>query len=74
MSSVSRAGQYLGTIFKLLGVSSVCVGGGAVGYAWYDPTFRKAFEENVPYSKKFFEHVSVYLPLSDFLPLRKELE
>ncbi|XP_076468715.1 MICOS complex subunit MIC60-1-like [Babylonia areolata] len=53
--------SFLGTIFKLLGVATVGVGG-TVGYAWYDPNFRKTLEDNVPYSKEAMDTIFASLP------------
>lgn len=39
---------------KFFGLTTVA-SGGVVGYAWYDPRFRKQIEDNVPYSKEAFD-------------------
>ncbi|XP_035829456.1 MICOS complex subunit MIC60 isoform X5 [Aplysia californica] len=56
---------------KFLGVSVPLAGGGTVGYAWYDPEFRKQLETNVPYAKELLENV---LPASEAeaAPVRPE--
>lgn len=36
--------------------------GGVLGYAWYDPNFRKYLEDNVPYSKDAIDYFFQYLP------------
>lgn len=51
----------MGTVFKLLSVATVGAGG-TVGYAWYDPKFRKTLEDNVPYSKEAMDAIFTYLP------------
>lgn len=51
----------MGTLFKLLSVATVGAGG-VVGYAWYDPKFRKMLEDNVPYSKETMDTIFEYLP------------
>ncbi|KAL8567933.1 hypothetical protein ACOMHN_059055 [Nucella lapillus] len=56
-----EGGSFFGTVFKLLSVATVGAGG-AVGYAWYDPTFRKTLEDNVPYSKEALDAIFAYLP------------
>ncbi|RUS78484.1 hypothetical protein EGW08_013772 [Elysia chlorotica] len=43
--------------FKFLGVTIPAVGGGILGYAWYDPEFKKQVESNIPYAKDVFEAV-----------------
>ncbi|GFS17552.1 MICOS complex subunit MIC60 [Elysia marginata] len=43
--------------FKFLGVTIPAVGGGIIGYAWYDAEFRKQMESNVPYAKEVFEAI-----------------
>lgn len=58
-----RSRSFFGTVFKLLGVATVGAGG-VVGYAWYDPSFRKTLEDNVPYSKEALAAIFVYLPES----------
>ncbi|KAL5021900.1 hypothetical protein ScPMuIL_001055 [Solemya velum] len=50
-----------GVFWKLVGLTTVGVGG-AVGYAWYDPSFRKLVEDNVPYSKDAFATLFQYIP------------
>merc|ERR1712062_639473 len=50
-----------GVFLKLLGLTTV-VGGGTLGYAWYDSGFRKSIEDNIPYSKNALESVFKYLP------------
>ncbi|GFO50285.1 micos complex subunit mic60 [Plakobranchus ocellatus] len=48
--------------FKFLGVTIPVIGGGVVGYAWYDPEFRQQIESNVPYAKELLENI---LPASE---------
>ncbi|XP_067656913.1 MICOS complex subunit MIC60-1-like [Haliotis asinina] len=50
-----------GVFFKLLGLTTLTTGG-VVGYAWYDPSFKKTLEDNVPYSKDAFSYIFPYLP------------
>ncbi|KAL3863537.1 hypothetical protein ACJMK2_005289 [Sinanodonta woodiana] len=52
-----------GIFGKLLGLTFIGVGG-TVGYAWYDPSFKKQIEDNVPYSKDAFDFLFPYLPES----------
>jgi Mitochondrial inner membrane protein len=52
-----------GVFWKLLGLT-LAGAGGAVGYAWYDPGFRKTVEDNIPYSQDAFSLVYQYLPPS----------
>jgi hypothetical protein len=52
---------------KLLGVTTVG-GGGVVGYAWYDPSFRKMLDENVPYAKETLDAIFELLPPEGQLP------
>ena len=33
------------------------VGGGVIGYAWYDAEFKKQVESNLPYAKEVFEAI-----------------
>lgn len=56
-----RGGSFFGTIFKLFGVATVGAGG-VVGYAWYDPGFRRTIEDSVPYSKETLDVIMEYLP------------
>lgn len=42
--------------------------GGAVGYAWYDETFRSMFQTKVPYGKDVLDGIFVYLPDSPSVP------
>ncbi|XP_048249349.1 MICOS complex subunit MIC60-1-like [Haliotis rufescens] len=55
----SRSGG--GVFFKLLGLTTLTTGG-VVGYAWYDPSFKKTLEDNIPYSKDAFGYIFPYLP------------
>lgn len=41
---------------KFLGLTTVA-SGGVVGYALYDPKFKKQIEDNVPYSKEAFDAI-----------------
>ena len=50
-----------GVFFKLLGVTTLTTGG-VGGYAWFDQSFRKTIEDNVPYSKDAFDYIFPYLP------------
>ena len=45
-----------GAFGKLIGATLVGVGG-AVGYAYYDESFRKQVEGSVPYSKEAFDTI-----------------
>ena len=45
-----------GFFFKFLGLTVVGAAG-VVGYAWYDPEFRKTVESKVPYSNKAFDAI-----------------
>ena len=47
--------------WKLLGLGIVGAGG-AGGYAWYDPSFRKQLEDNVPGAKVALDTAFTYLP------------
>ena len=53
---------YRGGFFgKFLGLTTLTTGG-LVGYAWYDASFKKLVEDNVPYSKEAFSFIFPYLP------------
>jgi Mitochondrial inner membrane protein len=52
-----------GFFWKILGLSFVGAGG-VIGYAWYDSSFRKTVENNLPYSRSVFDYLSLYLPPS----------
>ena len=51
-----------GVLWKLIGLSIVGAGG-AVGYAWYDASFRKSVEDHVPYAKEAFDYIFEILPV-----------
>lgn len=57
----AKRGSFFGALFKLFGVATVGVGG-VVGYAWYDSSFRKTIEDNVPYSKDVLDAIIEFLP------------
>lgn len=59
-----------GVLWKVLGLTTVTAGG-VVGYAWYDPSFRKQIEDNVPYSKDIFETIFQNLPSPNVMELPK---
>ena len=59
-----------GVLWKVLGLTTVTAGG-VVGYAWYDPSFRKQIEDNVPYSKDVFDTIFQNLPNIMELPKPK---
>jgi mitofilin len=61
-----------GVFWKLLGLS-IAATGGVVGYAWYDPEFRKTIEQNVPYSSDALKFAFDYLPPSPQLPSAKPI-
>ena len=62
-----------GFLWKLLGSATVTAGG-VVGYAWYDPNFRKQIEDNVPYSKEAFDTIFGLIPKTGNDPPRYEKE
>ncbi|XP_041368308.1 MICOS complex subunit Mic60-like isoform X2 [Gigantopelta aegis] len=51
---------------KFLGLTTLTAGG-LVGYAWYDSSFKKTVEDNVPYSKEAFSLIFPYLPDSSLV-------
>jgi len=52
----SSSGGGGGFFWKLIGLTIVG-GGGVVGYAYFDPKFRKTFEDYVPYSKEALGYI-----------------
>ena len=62
--SVSRKKRVFG---KLLGVTIVGLGG-ALGYAWYDESFRDTIKKNIPYGRDVLDGIFVYLPDSPSIP------
>jgi len=41
---------------------SIVGAGGLVGYAWYDPDFRKSVEDRIPNAKQVLDYTFEYLP------------
>jgi len=50
-----------GLLWKVIGLSIVGAGG-LVGYAWYDPDFRKSVEDRIPNAKQVLDYTFEYLP------------
>lgn len=42
---------------KFVGLSLPVAAGGVLGYAWYDPDFRKQLEDSIPYAKELLENI-----------------